>query len=259
MDLNLKQKNALICGATDGIGLATAKELAGLGANVCLFARNEEKLKARVQELDITQNQQHRYLVADFSDSENVRKALLQDKGEFHILINNSGGPAGGALLNESSDKFKEVFDQHLINNQLLAQHVVPFMTKEGYGRIVNVISVSVKQPIAGLGVSNTIRWAVASWAKTLSKELSHTGITVNNVLPGFTQTGRLRVVNKIKADRENKTLEEVEKEIIASIPSGKFAEPAEVGSAIAFLCTPIAASINGINLPVDGGMSAGL
>ncbi len=259
MNLSLKNKQALVCGASDGIGWAAAVELARMGANVTLFARNKEKLREKTALLDITKGQKHRFLVADFSQISSVKEALTGSKGQFHILVNNTGGPAGGPLLDEEPEKFQETFEQHLVINQLLAQHVVPFMKKEKFGRIVNITSVSVKQPIVGLGVSNTIRWAVAAWAKTLSKELSHTGITVNNVLPGYTLTGRLETVNKLKAEREKKSVEQVEKEIIDSIPSGKFASPEEVAAAIAFLCSPAAASVNGINLPVDGGMSAGL
>lgn len=259
MNLDLSQKNALVCGATDGIGWAAAQELALLGANVCLFARNSEKLQKRLQELDQSKNQNHQYLQADFGDIESVKKALTSSLGDFHILINNTGGPSGGMILEESPEKFEDVFQQHLVINQLLAQHVVPFMKSVKYGRIVNIISVSVNQPIVGLGVSNTIRWAVAAWAKTLSKELRHTGITVNNVLPGFTKTARLEVVNKLKAERENKSIEEIEAALVSEIPSGKIAEPEEVGAAVAFLCTPVASSINGSNLTVDGGLSATL
>ncbi len=259
MNLDLKGKNALLCGGTDGIGWASAQELALLGANVCLFARNEEKLKTRISELVTSPEQMHTYLVADFTSTAEVEEAMAKSDKKFHILVNNSGGPAGGNILDEKPEKFLKIFEQHLIVNQILAQSIVPFMKSEGFGRIVNVISISVKQPIIGLGVSNTVRWAVASWAKTLSKELTGTGITVNNVLPGYTLTNRLETVNKLKAERESKSLKEVEQEIIKSIPSGKFANPEEVGAVIAFLCSPVASSINGINLPVDGGMSAGL
>ncbi|KPM47916.1 SDR family oxidoreductase [Jiulongibacter sediminis] len=259
MNLNLIGKRALVCGSTAGIGWASAIELALLGAEVCLIARNEEKLKQRLTELPAESGQNHHYLVADFSKTDEVRAALKTSKGDYHILVNNTGGPAGGQIIDESAEKFQKTFEQHLVVNQLLTQHIVPFMKAERFGRIVNVISVSVKQPIIGLGVSNTIRWAVASWAKTLSKELSHSGITVNNILPGFTMTSRLEQVIKQRADREGKSTGEIEKEILASIPSGKFADAEEVGAAVAYLCSPVAASVNGINLPVDGGLSASL
>ena len=259
MNLNLKGKRALVCGSTAGIGWASATELALLGAEVCLFARNKERLIQKVKELPAEAGQKHHYLVADFSKTDQVKAALKTSQGDYHILVNNTGGPAGGPIIDEPLTKFQETFEQHLVINQLLAQYLVPFMKAEKFGRIVNVISVSVKQPIVGLGVSNTIRWAVASWAKTLSKELSHTGITVNNVLPGFTMTSRLEQVIKQRADREGKSISEIEKEILASIPSGKFAEAKEVGAAVAYLCSPVAASVNGINLPVDGGLSSSL
>lgn len=259
MNLDLNGKNALVCGGSDGIGWATAVELAQLGANICLFARNQEKLEKRLNQLSKDRDQHHSYLVADFSKLSNIKEALENKQGHFHILVNNTGGPTGGKILEEAPEKFAATFEQHLMINQYLSQKLVPFMQKEGFGRIVNVISVSVKQPILGLGVSNTVRWAVASWAKTLSKELSHTGITVNNVLPGFTKTGRLDQVNKMRAKNEGKTVIEIEKSIEASIPSGRFASAEEVAAAVAFLCSPIAQSINGINLPVDGGFSASL
>lgn len=259
MNLDLNKKNALVCGSTDGIGWATALELAQLGANICLLARNEEKLKNKLSQLAKTDGQKHSYLVADFSKLSNVHKAMENTEANYHILVNNTGGPSGGKILEESPEKFAATFEQHLMINQFLSQKTVPFMKSVGFGRIVNVISVSVKQPILGLGVSNTVRWAVASWAKTLSKELSHTGITVNNVLPGFTKTGRLDQVNKMRAESEGKTVSEIEKVIEASIPSGRFATAEEVAAAVAFLCSPIAQSINGINLPVDGGFSASL
>lgn len=259
MNLNLKNKYALVCGGTDGIGWASAVELAKMGANVWIFARNKEKLKLKVALLDISKGQKHRFLVADFTDRNAVEAALATNKCEFHILVNNTGGPAGGPILDEKPEKFQKTFEQHLVINQILVQHVVPFMKKEKFGRIINVISISVKQPIQGLGVSNTIRWAVAAWAKTLSKELSHTGITVNNVLPGYTKTGRLAQVNEMRAKTENKSIEKLEEEMEANVPSGRFAKPEEVGAAVAFLASPAAFSINGVNLPVDGGLAASL
>jgi 3-oxoacyl-[acyl-carrier protein] reductase len=259
MNLELSKRNALVCGSTDGIGWATAVELAYLGANVCLFARNEEKLKTRLDQLPKTKEQNHRYLIADFTRLSNVQNAIQSKDANFHILVNNTGGPTGGKIVEESPEKFAATFEQHLMINQYLSQILVPFMQEESFGRIVNVISISVKQPILGLGVSNTVRWAVASWAKTLSKELSHTGITVNNVLPGFTKTGRLDQVNKMRAENEGKSINDIEKAIEHSIPSGRFATPEEVAAAVAFLCSPVAQSINGINLPVDGGFSASL
>lgn len=262
MNIDLTGKTALVGGSTQGIGRATAVELALLGANVTLIARNEDKLKETVAQLPRKKNQKHRYIVADFTNPKQLKQRVekyLQKNPDVHILINNTGGPAGGNIIDEPTEKFEQVFSQHLVCNQLLAQLCVPSMKAAGFGRIVNIISISVKQPIVGLGVSNTIRWAVASWAKTLSAELGKFGITVNNVLPGYTLTGRLQQVNELKANALNVAIEEVEKQILKDIPTGKFATPEEVAAAAAFLCTPVAASINGTNLPVDGGMAKSL
>ena len=147
----------------------------------------------------------------------------------------------------------------HLINNQILAQSVIPGMIKEGYGRIVNIISTSVKAPIAGLGVSNTIRAAVANWAKTLSLELGEHGITVNNILPGFTNTNRLKSIIAKKSEKQGISENEVIKTMMKSIPANRFGEAKETANAVAFLCSPAASYINGINLPVDGGRTASL
>ena len=261
MNLNLKNKNALVCGSTQGIGWASAVELAYLGANVTLMARNEQKLIACVGLLP-NNNQKHAYVVADFDDSQSVKNAIeshISLGNTFHILINNTGGPAGGNIIEEAEEKFALVFEKHLLNNQTLVKALFPGMKAAGFGRIVNVISVSVKQPIMGLGVSNTVRWAVAAWAKTLSKEIGQYGITVNNVLPGFTLTQRLKDVNNMRAENLGTPLEDVQKSQLKDIPTGKYATAEEVGSAVAFLCSPAAASINGINLPVDGGLSNSL
>ncbi|WP_299760991.1 SDR family oxidoreductase [uncultured Pontibacter sp.] len=257
MDLNLKNKRALVCGSTQGIGKAIATELAQLGANVTLVARNEEKLQRVAQELDTQQGQQHDFIVADFSDPYDLNiqvQAYLKERREVHILVNNTGGPAGGPITEAISDEFVNAFNQHLIANHLLAKAVIPYMKEAKYGRIINVISTSVKQPLNGLGVSNTIRGAVASWAKTMANELGQFGITVNNVLPGATRTGRLESIIENKAKKTDKEVEAVEESMMAEIPARRFAEPEEVAAAAAFLATPAAAYINGINVPVDGG-----
>jgi 3-oxoacyl-[acyl-carrier protein] reductase len=262
MNLNLSNKNALVCGSTQGIGRAVAVELALMGANVTLMARNETSLKAVLSTLSTAQGQQHTYIVADFASSENVKQAIADHQAQFanfQILINNTGGPTGGPLIEAATTQLLQTFEMHLINNQLLAQAVVAGMREAGFGRIVNVISTSVKQPIAGLGVSNTVRWAVASWAKTLSLELGQFGITVNNVLPGYTKTGRLEAVNKMRAATSGKSVEEVAAQLEAEIPMRRFAEAEEVAAAVAFLCSPAAAAISGINLPVDGGKTGSL
>lgn len=257
MDLNLKGRTAIVCGSTQGLGYASATELALLGANVVLMARNEEKLKNVLSSLDSTKGQQHHYLVADFADPANVQKAIsgfIDQNKTAEILVNNTGGPAGGTALAAEIIDFSKAFNSHLICNQILVQALVPGMKAAGFGRIINVISTSVKSPIAGLGVSNTIRAAVANWGKTLASELGSFGITVNNVLPGFTKTTRADYVIDKKAIDSNKNKEEVLKELFAEIPAGRMGEPHEFGATVAFLCSPAAAYINGINLPVDGG-----
>jgi 3-oxoacyl-[acyl-carrier protein] reductase len=221
-----------------------------------LMARNEDKLKETVKTLDNSKGQQHKYLVADFTDVDAV-KATITDftkNNTVHILVNNTGGPAGGTALNADAADFLSAFNNHLINNHNLVQAVVPGMKEAGFGRIINIISTSVKSPIAGLGVSNTIRAAVANWAKTLATELGPFGITVNNVLPGFTKTVRADYVIASKAKAANISQDEVLKQLVAEIPAGRIGQPEEFGATVAFLASPAAAYINGINLPVDGG-----
>jgi 3-oxoacyl-[acyl-carrier protein] reductase len=262
MNLDLTQKTALVCGSSQGIGRATAVELALLGANVILMARNAEALQAVMASLDTSRGQQHHIAIADFSQPGSVAAAVgevLTTHPIIHILINNTGGPAGGPLIEASADAFVQTFHNHLLNNQALVQAIVPGMRQGGYGRIVNIISTSVKQPIAGLGVSNTIRGAVAQWAKTLSLELGPLGITVNNVLPGYTRTARLEAVVNMRSQTLGKSADEVADQMEREIPLGRFATAEEVAAAVAFLCTPAAASITGINVPVDGGKTGGL
>jgi 3-oxoacyl-[acyl-carrier protein] reductase len=256
MNLDLTNKKALVCGSTQGLGYASAAELALLGCSVTLMARNEEKLKEAVKTLDTSKGQQHQYLVADFGDTAAVKSAIdeFTKSNIIHILINNTGGPPGGAALTARPEDFLSAFNNHLINNHNLTQAIVPGMKQAGFGRIINIISTSVKSPIAGLGVSNTIRAAVANWAKTLATELGPFGITVNNVLPGFTKTVRADYVIASKAKAANISEEEVLKQLVAEIPAGRIGQPEEFGAAVAFLASPAAAYINGINLPVDGG-----
>ncbi|GIV37371.1 MAG: 3-oxoacyl-ACP reductase [Cyclobacteriaceae bacterium] len=257
MNLDLTGKNALVCGSTQGIGRAAAIELANLGASVTLFARNTEKLKETLADLPVLhRQQQHNFLAADFHWPDQVGKTIddYASAQTIHILVNNTGGPPGGTAIDATIDDYRMAFNSHLICNQLITQALVPGMKKEGYGRIINIISTSVKMPIRGLGVSNTIRGAVASWAKTLSLELAPFGITVNNVLPGATQTGRLDSLISTRAAKLGIKEEKVRQEMIQEIPAGRIGRPEEVAAAIAFLATPAAAYINGINLPVDGG-----
>ncbi|MEY3236217.1 MAG: hypothetical protein RI883_318 [Bacteroidota bacterium] len=262
MNLSLINKTALVCGSTQGIGKSTAIELASLGANIILLSRNEEKLKATLNDLDSSKGQKHAYLVADFSNPSDLKSTIqkyIQEGNKIHILINNSGGPKGGAIKDAAPEEFILAFNQHLICNHILVQATYPVMKEEGYGRIINVISTSVKQPLPNLGVSNTIRGAVANWSKTLANELGGFGITVNNVLPGATNTARLQSIAQIKADQFNETVEDVFIEMASETPMKRIAQPEEIAAAIAFLASPAAAYINGINVPVDGGRTKSL
>jgi 3-oxoacyl-[acyl-carrier protein] reductase len=261
MNTDLTGKRALVCGGSQGIGKAAAIELALLGASITLVARNEEKLKKIVKELPSDDTEFHSYIVADFNDPDKLKSTIDEYIKEHpvEILINNTGGPAGGQAIDASADDYIKAFSNHLICNQILVQAVVPGMKKAGFGRIINIISTSVKVPIKGLGVSNTIRAAVANWAKTLSHELGTFGITVNNVLPGYTMTARLESLINGRAEKENKSVEVIKDEMIKTIPAGRFADPKEVAAAITFLAMPAASFINGINLPVDGGSTGSL
>lgn len=257
MNLDLTGKTALVCGSTQGLGLASAVELALLRANVVLMARNEVKLKEVLPALDQSKGQKHQYLVADFSNIDSVKKAIqnhISSGKTVHILVNNTGGPAGGGLLNADIQDFTNTFSAHVLCNQILTQAVVPGMKEAKFGRIINIISTSVKAPIAGLGVSNTIRAAVANWAKTLATELAPFGITVNNVLPGFHKTARLEAVLTSKAIQLSISKTEMDEISIKDIPAGRFGEVEEFGAVVAFLASPAASYITGINLPVDGG-----
>lgn len=256
MNLDLSGKTALVCGSTQGIGKATAIELALLGAAVVLLARDEKKLIAVCADLPKNHNQIHQYLVADFAHPHDVQSVINEfvTKNTINILVNNTGGPPPGKAIDSDIEAFRIAFNSHLICNQILAQALVPGMKTSGYGRIINVISTSVKQPLPNLGVSNTIRGAVANWSKTLSSELGPYGITVNNVLPGATETGRLETIIQNKAGKAGVSAEEVKQEMQSEVPLRRLAKPEEIAAAISFLASPAAAYINGINLPVDGG-----
>lgn len=259
MNLDLTGKNALVCGSTAGIGKAIAKELAEMGATLVLMARNEEKLKTSVAEMDATKGQKHSYVVADFSDVSKVKAAVESIKNPIHILINNTGGPPGGPIVEAKVEEFVSAFSMHLLCNHTLVQGVKQGMIDSGYGRIINIISTSVKIPLTGLGVSNTVRGAVGNWAKTMANELGVHGITVNNVLPGATATERLSSIIESKAAKTGKSVKEIEQQFDNAVPMKRVAEPHEVAAAAAFLASPAASYINGINVPVDGGRTGSL
>lgn len=261
MDLDLRGKRAIVCGSTRGIGKAVAVELALLGAAVTAVARNEAGLQSTLAELSDAHGQRHEYLVADFNEPEKLKSIVRIYAGGnvVHILVNNTGGPPAGLAIDAEPEDFLQAFSAHLICNQILVQAVAPGMKSAGYGRVINIISTSVKIPIPGLGVSNTIRGAVANWSKTISQELAPFGITVNNVLPGATMTDRLEEVLRGKAEKTGKSFDEVREQMIREIPAGRLASPHEVAGAVAFLASPAAGYINGINLTVDGGRTGSL
>lgn len=259
--LDLSGKNALVGGGSAGIGRATAQLLAAQGANVCVMARTESALQKVVETLDRSRGQHHRYLAVDYNDGEQLAASVqkLLTDGPIHILVNNTGGPAGGPITEATSAAFENTFHNHLLCNHVLAQTLLPGMKEAGYGRMINIISTSVKEPLEGLGVSNTIRWAVASWAKTWANEVGRYGITVNNVLPGFTATARLEEIIEKRAAAQGVDREIIVQQFQQQVPLRRFAQPEEVAAAAAFLASPAAGYINGVNLPVDGGRTKSL
>ncbi|MCB1559641.1 MAG: SDR family oxidoreductase [Xanthomonadales bacterium] len=261
MKLELHSRHALVCGASEGIGRAAAMALAGMGASVTVLARREAVLQEIVAQLPNDGSQQHGFIAQDVGDTAALKAAVesLVSAEPVQILIHNSGGPPGGPAHAASIDEYLTAFRQHLVAGQTLLQALLPGMKDAGYGRLVNVISTSVKEPINGLGVSNTIRGAVASWAKTLATELGPFGITANNVLPGFTRTGRLANILANKSKAQGISEDDVAKGMLAGVPAGRFAEADEIANAVAFLASPAASYVNGVNLPVDGGRTRSL
>lgn len=262
MNLSLKNKTAFVCGSTQGIGKAAAIQLAKQGATIVLISRSESALKDVISLLSTGENQEHAYIVVDFNNPKQVELKInefLAKNPAANILVNNTGGPAGGLAIEANTDEFIAAFNMHLINNQILAKALVPYMKKSGYGRIINIISTSVKQPLNGLGVSNTIRGAVANWAKTLANELGQFNITVNNVLPGATNTIRLKTIIENKATKTGKSIAEISNEMTNQVPLLRFAEAEEIANGVCFLASPAASYINGVNLPIDGGRTKSL
>lgn len=262
MNLDLSGKRALVCGASQGLGEACAYQLALQGAEVVLLARSADKLQALCSTLPAEHGQEHGFLAVDASDQDTLAELVryeIEQNGALHIWLNNTGGPAPGSANGADPQAYADAFMQHVVSAQVLLQLLLPGMRAAGYGRIVNVLSTSVKQAIPGLGVSNTVRAAVGNWAKTLATELAADGITVNNVLPGLTSTPRLDSLIAHSAKASGKTIEQVTEGMAASIPVKRFAEPAEFANAVGFLASPAAAYITGVNLPVDGGKTGSL
>ncbi len=261
MNLSLEGKQALVGGSTQGIGLAIAKELALLGATCTLLARNEEKLKTAAASLSTEKGQRHHWLVADFSRPEELQQVVTAwiRNNTCHILVNNTGGPEPGPITKAAPGQFVDAFRQHIVVNQLLVQALLPGMQAAHYGRIVNVVSTSVKMPLPNLGVSNTIRSAVAGWAKTLSNEVAAQGITVNNILPGFISTARLDALTAANAAAAGISVAEQTGKMADSVPAGRIGTVEEVAAVAAFLCSPAAAYVNGESIRVDGGRTGSI
>lgn len=259
MNLDLTGKSALVCGASSGIGLACAAELATLGADVTLAARDGARLSSALASLPTPRSgRSHAMLILDTSDAAKALAAVeanLVARGRpYHILINNTGGPPGGSMTDSTPTQLRSAFESLLVTAHAITQALVPGMKAAGYGRIINISSTSVKQPIAGLGLSNAVRAAVSNWGKSLSQELGRHGITVNSVLPGYTETDRLAELFKAKAAKTGQSVDAIRADAEASIPAGRLGSAAEVAAAVAFLASPAAAYVNGVQLPVDGG-----
>lgn len=262
MNMDLSGKQALVCGASAGIGRACAAALAELGATVTIASRDAAKLASALKTLPTPQRQAHDTWAVDLSSHAGVREALrglLRDGRVYHILVNNTGGPAPGRAIDVSPEAYAAGLESLLLTPQVLVQALVAGMRESKFGRIINITSTSVKQPIPALAVSNAIRAATANWAKTLSQELAGDGITVNNVLPGYTDTERLSELFSSRAQKSGASIDKIRSDVLASIPAGRLGSADEIAAGVAFLASPAAAYISGINLPIDGGRMATL
>ncbi len=260
MNIRLENKTAFICGASDGLGLAVAERFAEMGAKCILSARNENKLKNICNRLNTEYPNSHSYIPLDFQDyNKSIEIIKQEDITHIDILVNNAGGPPPGLAKNSTPEDFLRAFERHLFFSQHLVSYFVPYMQSKKWGRIINIISVSVMQPIPNLGVSNTLRGAMSSWAKTLSNELAQYGITVNNLLPGQTNTKRLESLIENNSKMQGISYKELESKMISDIPANRFGEPWEFAAAAGFLASDYSSFISGVNLPIDGGFVKGL
>lgn len=261
MLISLRGKTALVCGSTQGIGKAIAMQMAASGATVILAARSADKLQQVLDELPKTENQKHDFVSVDFNDTDALSLKIKEASSKYHIdiLVNNTGGPPAGPITKATTSEFETAFRQHLLANHTITTALLDGMFQRKFGRIINIISTSVKIPLKGLGVSNTIRGAVANWSKTLANETAAFGITVNNILPGATRTERLKSIIAGKSDKLNLAFAEVENEMLHEIPAGRFGLPEEPAWAAVFLASEFASYITGTNIVVDGGRTANL
>ena len=242
-------QTALVCGASKGIGRACALMLARAGARVVACARSQTDLDSLVAEMH---GDGHEAVVLDLEDIEAVRQAM-SSRGDVQIVVNNSGGPPGGALLENTPEDFEGPFRRHLHAAHTIVQMLSPGMKKAGSGRIVNIISTSVREPIDNIGLSNTLRGAMASWSKSLSRELDPC-ITINNILPGFTDTDRLDSLASSISERTGSPVEDITEGWLSGVPIQRLVDPLETAVAVTFLCLPSSGAIRGVSLAIDGG-----
>lgn len=257
MEISLVGKKALVGGASRGLGKAIAMQLAQCGAEVTLMARNSEKLKAVLAELPVNDGQQHNYLVVDFADFEQF-KLIIEEWFKHHqvdILINNTNGPAAGGVMDKSINDYQQSFDLLFKTVCFVTMEALKGMQASSYGRIINLSSISVKEPLQNLVLSNSIRSAVINWAKTLARELAPLGITVNNILTGYFDTERLDEINRLQSEKKGIQLDAYKEAMKQEIPMGRFGKPEEFGHLIAFLASDYASYITGTNIPIDGGL----
>jgi 3-oxoacyl-[acyl-carrier protein] reductase len=260
MKISLSGKRAFVGGSSQGIGLAIADCMAACGATVTLTSRNEEKLKTAIAQLPTPEGQIHDYCVIDYGDLKSLEKIIADYQSKtadnpVAILVLNSGGPTPGTAFNAQPAQYQTYFNESIMANQILVQAFVPKMQERNFGRILTVLSAVVKQPNIDLGISNTIRAGVANWAKALSIELAKDGITVNNILPGFIQTQRLEQIMDVRAKNAGVSAAQIATQMAASIPAKRIGAPKDLGNVAAFLASDLGSYVNGVNVPVDGGL----
>ncbi len=256
MDLKIAGKTALVLGGSKGLGRGVAQALAAEGVAVSIMARGQEAIDKTVAEINSSGGRAIG-VAADLADWSSVERAVevtRQKLGPIDILLNNSGGPPPSPVIGVSPDLWEAQFRQMVLVFFRLTDLVLPDMRARKWGRIINVASESVVQPIAIIGISNTLRASVVGWAKTLSGEVARDGITVNTLLPGPFATDRIASVTKMRAQKENVSVEEVTKRIASNVPVGRIGDPAEFGAIAAFLASPWAGYITGSMIRVEGG-----
>lgn len=257
MDLGLSGKAALVAASSRGLGRAVAEELAAEGARLVLCARSPGPLDDTARDLSERHDAEVLAVAADLSDPRGVEEVVvagLARYGQLDVLVTNTGGPPAGSFESHPPEAWSQAVRQNLDSVLNLTRAVLPGMRERGWGRIVNVTSVAVKQPVDGLILSNSIRAAVTGFAKTLSNEVAPDGITVNSVLPGYTRTERLEQLAAMISEARGIGPDEAFAQWEASIPMGRVGEPREFGAVVAFLCSERASYVTGVSIQVDGG-----